>query len=193
MTFPPILKRDPKVASVRWVTIDERSVILRHKRDVTVGGNFQMILIALLIGVIAGLRTMTAPAAVSWAASMGILPLQATWLWWLGAWITPYIFTVLALGELITDKLPSTPSRKIPMQFGGRLISGALCGAAVGFAGGSAIAGAVAGVIGAAIGTYGGAAMRARLAQSFGSDRPAALTEDAIAVIGAVVLMALAR
>ena len=32
-------------------------------------------LLALLIGVVAGLRTMTAPAAVSWAAYLGWLPL----------------------------------------------------------------------------------------------------------------------
>ncbi len=34
--------------------------------------------LALLIGVIAGLRALTAPAAVSWAAWLGWLPLQGT-------------------------------------------------------------------------------------------------------------------
>jgi uncharacterized membrane protein len=33
-------------------------------------------LAALLIGVVAGLRTMTAPAAVSWAASLGAIHLN---------------------------------------------------------------------------------------------------------------------
>ncbi|WP_425993766.1 hypothetical protein [Caulobacter sp. DWR1-3-2b1] len=32
-------------------------------------------LLALLIGVVAGLRAMTAPAAISWAAHLGWLPL----------------------------------------------------------------------------------------------------------------------
>ena len=39
------------------------------------------------------------------------------------------------------------------------------------------------------IGTYGGAAVRARLAASFGKDLPAALIEDAVAVIGAVLIV----
>lgn len=78
--------------------------------------------LALLIGVIAGLRAMTAPAAVSWAAHLGWLPLQGTPLAFLGFTATPYIFTVLAVVELITDQLPETPSRKVPMQFGARIV-----------------------------------------------------------------------
>ena len=42
-------------------------------------------LLALLIGVVAGLRALTAPAAVSWAAHLGWLHLQNTWLAFLGA------------------------------------------------------------------------------------------------------------
>ena len=38
-------------------------------------------LLALLIGVVAGLRAMTAPAAVSWAAYLGWLPLADSWAW----------------------------------------------------------------------------------------------------------------
>ena len=61
--------------------------------------------LALLIGVVAGLRTLTAPAAVNWAAHLGWLHLQNTWLAFLGA-ATPYIFSLFALAELVTDKLP---------------------------------------------------------------------------------------
>ena len=68
--------------------------------------------LALLIGVIAGLRAMTAPAAISWAASLGFLNLEGTWLAFLGYRWTPWIMTVLAIGELIGDQLPTTPSRK---------------------------------------------------------------------------------
>src|SRR5262245_5930963 len=64
--------------------------------------------VALLIGVIAGLRAMTAPAAVSWAAYLDWLPVDDTWAWFMGHWLTPWIFTVLAIIELITDQLPST-------------------------------------------------------------------------------------
>lgn len=144
---------------------------------------------ALLIGIVAGLRAMTAPAAVSWASALGWLPVAGTPLAFLGATGTPWIFTVLALGELVTDQLPKTPSRKVPIQFGGRLIGGALSGAAIGTAAGSIWIGAGLGVIGAIIGTLGGAEARARLAGAFGRDWPAALIEDAVAVGGASLIV----
>ena len=146
-------------------------------------------LLALLIGVVAGFRTLTAPAAVSWAAHLGWLHLQNSWLAFLGATVTPYIFTALALGELVTDKLPSTPSRKVPMQFGARILMGALCGAALGASAGALAGGLVAGVIGAVIGTLGGAELRGRLARAAGRDLPIALLEDAVAIVGAYLIV----
>lgn len=140
-------------------------------------------LLALLIGVVAGLRAMTAPAAVAWGAYLGWLPVAGTWAGFMGHWIAVAIFTVLALVELVTDQLPSTPSRKVPQQFGTRLVSGAFAGAIIGTAGGALIAGLIAGIIGAVIGTYGGAEVRAALARSFGRDLPAALIEDAVAIL----------
>jgi uncharacterized membrane protein len=147
-------------------------------------------ILPLLIGIIAGLRAMTAPAAVSWAARLGWLDLAPTSLAFLGYAFTPWIFTVLALGELITDQLPSTPSRTVPVQFGTRIIVGALTGAAIGAHGGSLATGAIAGVIGAVIGTLGGRAVRGKLAAAFGQDRPAAIIEDAVAIIGAWLIVA---
>jgi uncharacterized membrane protein len=144
---------------------------------------------ALLIGVVAGLRTFTAPAAVSWAAYLGWLPLGGTPLAFLGYTVTPYVFTILALVELVGDQLPSTPSRKVPMQFTARMISGAFCGAAIGMAGGDGIIGLLAGIIGAVLGTYGGHEFRRRLAISFGRDLPAALVEDAVAIVGALLVV----
>ena len=93
-------------------------------------------LLALLIGVVAGLRTMTAPTAVSWAAQLGWLDLRGTWLAFLGYAWTPWIMSALAIAELVADQLPSTPSRTVPMQFGARIVSGALSGAAIGAASG---------------------------------------------------------
>ena len=148
-----------------------------------------LLLLALLIGIVAGLRAMTAPAAISWAAHLGWLHLDGSWLAFLGYRFTPWIFSALALLELVSDQLPSTPSRKVPPQFGARLVLGGLSGAAIGISGGTWIAGLVAGVVGAVIGTLGGAALRARLAAAFGSDRPAALIEDVIAVGGAVLIV----
>ena len=149
-------------------------------------------LLAILIGIIAGLRTMTALAAVSWAARLGYLNLDDSWLAFMGYSWTPWIFTLLAIVELITDQLPSTPSRKVPVQFGARIVSGALSGATIGVAAGSWIGGLIAGVIGAVIGTLGGAEIRSRLAAAFGRDQPAAFIEDAGAIIlGLIVVWAL--
>lgn len=146
-------------------------------------------LLALLIGVIAGLRTMTAPAAVAWGGYLGWLPLAGTWAGFVGHWITVTIFSVLALIELVADQLPSTPSRKVPQQFGARLVGGAFAGAVIGTTGGAVIGGLIAGLIGAVIGTYGGAELRARMAAAFGRDLPAALVEDVIAIVGALLIV----
>ena len=145
-------------------------------------------LLALLIGIIAGLRTMTAPAAVAWATYLGRLDLSGTWIAFLGnVWVC-WILTALALVELVTDQLPSTPSRTVPVQFGARILTGALSGAAIGASGGSWVGGLLAGAVGAVVGTLGGRAFRARLAAAFGSDRPAAFIEDAVAVGGALLI-----
>ena len=148
-----------------------------------------VLVLALVIGIVAGLRAMTAPAAVSWAARLGWLNLAPTSLAFLGYAFTPWIFTALALVELVTDQLPSTPSRTVPVQFGTRILSGGLSGGAIGAAQGQLVAGVVGGVIGAVIGTLGGRAARARLAASFGRDLPAALIEDAVAIGGAFLIM----
>jgi uncharacterized membrane protein len=66
---------------------------------------------------------------------------------------------------------------------------GALCGTAIGIPAGFWIAGAILGAIGAVVGTLGGANLRARLATRFERDRPAALIEDAIAIIGAILIV----
>jgi len=148
-----------------------------------------VLLLALLIGIIAGLRAMTAPAAVSWAARLGWLNLAPTSLAFLGYAFTPWIFTALALAELVTDQLPTTPSRTVPVQFGTRILTGGLSGGAIGAAHGQFVPGVVVGVVGAVIGTLGGRAVRGRLAASFGQDRPAALIEDAVAIGGAFLIM----
>lgn len=149
-----------------------------------------LIALALMIGVVAGLRAMTAPAAVAWAAYIGWIDLTASPLAFMGSVWAALIFTILALAELVTDQLPSTPSRKVPLQFGTRILIGALCGGALGSTSGLLFPGLVAGAIGAVIGTLGGAALRGQLAASLGRDRPAALLEDAVAIIGAIVIVA---
>lgn len=147
-----------------------------------------VLILALAIGVVAGLRAMTAPALVSWAAHLGVLDLSNTWLSFLASTPARLILSVLALVELVTDQLPSTPSRKVPVQFGARLVTGGLSGAAIGAGGGLLLAGLCAGIAGAVLGTLGGSSFRASLAQKFGSDRPAALIEDAVAIGGAILI-----
>lgn len=132
---------------------------------------------------------MAAPTAVSVAARWGRLDVRDTSLAFLGFAWTPWLLALLAIAELVADQLPSTPSRTVPMQFGARLVAGSLAGAAVGAAAGSMAGGLIAGAIGAVIGTLGGRAFRARLANAFGRDRPAAFIEDAVAYAGAALIV----
>jgi len=147
-------------------------------------------LLAFLIGVVAGLRAMTPAAAVSWAARLGWLRLEGTPLAFLGSAITPYILSALAIGELINDKLPKTPSRKTPVPFAARVMLGGLCGAAAGAPGQAWLAGLVAGALGGLAGTLGGYEFRSRLVKATGGrDLPVALLEDAIAICAALWLV----
>lgn len=150
-----------------------------------------MVVLALVIGIVAGLRAMMAPAAIAWAAFLNRLALDGSWLAFLSYRFSPWILSLLAVGELVTDQLPSTPSRKVPVQFGARLMTGGVSGAAIGVGTGSWLVGLLLGLVGAVIGTYGGAAARARMAAAFGSDRPAALVEDAAAILAAATVVVL--
>ncbi len=150
-----------------------------------------MLVLALVIGIVAGLRAMMAPAAIAWAAAIGIIPLQGTWLAFLGWRYIPWVFSFLAVAELVTDQLPSTPSRTMPSQFGARFVTGGVSGAAIGYALGSPLFGLLLGVIGAVLGTLGGARLRARLAVTIDGDRPAAVIEDVLAIGLAVLVVAL--
>jgi uncharacterized membrane protein len=148
------------------------------------------LVLAFVIGVIAGLRSLTAPAVVSWGARLGWLHLENTWLAFFGFAATAYVFSALAIAELVSDKLPKTPSRKAPMAFGARIVTGALCGAALGATADAWIGGLLAGVLGAIAGTLGGYEFRARLVRAIGgNDLPIALLEDAIAVGGAFLIV----
>ncbi len=138
--------------------------------------------LALLIGIISGLRAFTGLAAVSWAAHLHLLHLEGTPLSFLGYTATPWIITLLALGELVTDQLPKTPSRTVPQQFGARIVTGAFSGAAIGAASNLLIPGLITGILGAMVGTLGGARIRAALATAFHKDSPAAFLEDAVAI-----------
>lgn len=146
--------------------------------------------LAILIGVTAGLRAVTPIAAVSWGAYLGWIDLSATPAAFLGNIIAVVIITLLAIAELVSDQLPATPSRKAPMQFGTRILLGAIAGALLMPA--DWIIGGILGAVGAVIGTLLGAEVRARLATTLGRDLPAALVEDVVAIIAAVAIVYLA-
>ncbi|WP_179472824.1 DUF4126 family protein [Mycolicibacterium vinylchloridicum] len=149
-----------------------------------------VLLLALLIGVVAGLRALTPPAVVAWGAFLGWLNLSDTWVSWLGNWITVTVLTILLVVELVTDQLPKTPSRKTTAQFATRLITGGFAGAAIGTAWGYTLGGLGAGVIGAVLGTLGGYEARSRLVKANGGrDLPVALVEDVIAVGGGFLVV----
>ena len=140
-------------------------------------------LIAFGVGFVTGLRTLTAFTIASWAARLGRLSLQGSWLAFLGYAATPWIMSLAALGELVNDKLPKTPSRKTPPQFAARIVFGSATGAAIGVANGMIAIGLLLGALGAVAGTLIGAWARARLVKlTGGKDLPIALVEDATAV-----------
>jgi uncharacterized membrane protein len=154
-----------------------------------------LLLLAFGLGIVAGLRSMTPPAVVAWAARLGYLELASTPLAWLGSRVAAWLFAAAAAGELIVDKLPFTPNRTDPGPFVGRLVSGALAGAALssGHAG-SLAGGAVAGAAGAVVGTFGGYRTRTGLVRALGiPDYVIALLEDVVAVGGAILLVLAAR
>jgi uncharacterized membrane protein len=148
--------------------------------------------LALGIGFVAGLRTFTAPAAVSWAACYGWLDLQGTPLQFMGSWAAVAVLSFLALAEDVADKLPWVPSRTRPGPLIGRVLFGGLSGAALALSmQHSPAAGAVLGGIGAVIGAFTGYKVRTRLVPRLGvRDFAVALPEDLIAILLAYLLVA---
>src|ERR1043166_414286 len=118
------------------------------------------LLLVFLIGVFAGLRSMTPPAATAWAVHLGWLKLEAP-LVYIGSFASVAILTVFAIGELIADKLPRTPNRTSPPGLIARIVTGGLTGACVAMGGGQALfVGALLGVGGGGVGLLGGSQFR---------------------------------
>jgi uncharacterized membrane protein len=136
------------------------------------------------IGVVAGLRALTAPAAVAWAAHLGWLHLLDSPLAFMASTWAAILFTVLAIFELVGDLLPKTPARTDPGPLVARLISGGLCGACVcASANQSLLIGIVLGGIGAVLGAFAGYELRKRLVAGLNvKDIFIALSEDVIAI-----------
>jgi uncharacterized membrane protein len=143
-----------------------------------------VLLLAFLIGVVCGLRSLTAPAVVAWAAHRNWINLNHTRLHFMGSIATVAIFTVFALVELVADKLPSSPNRTAPPGLIARIVLGALCGAALVVSGAQSMAsGAVLGTVGGITGAFGGYQARTRLVKALKvPDFLIAILEDALAI-----------
>ena len=150
-----------------------------------------VLLFALGIGIVAGLRAMTAPAVVAWAAHLGWLNLVGSYFAFMGSKWAVAIFTLAALFEFVNDQLPKTPARTTAGPLAARIVMGALTGACLAVAGGASLmGGALLGAIGAVIGTFAGYKARIGLVKSLGvRDFVVAIPEDLVAIGLALLLV----
>ena len=151
----------------------------------------QVLLLAFLIGGVAGLRCLTAPATVAWAAHLNWLNLHNTPLAFMGSTAAVVIFTLLAAVEMVVDQLPSTPSRVQARGLIARMILGGLSGASIAVAGAQSIAvGAVLGLVGGIAGAFAGYQARTRLVKALRvRDLFIALPEDAVAIAAGLFIV----
>jgi uncharacterized membrane protein len=153
-------------------------------REKIMNSGFASLLLALGIGVVAGLRTFTAPAVVAWAARLGWINLHGSLLAFMGSVWAVVIFTILAMVEFVVDQLPTTPPRTAPVGLSARIVTGALCGACMAVGGGASLRlGALAGVFGGIAAAFGGKAARVGLVRALRvPDFAIAIPEDLIAI-----------
>jgi uncharacterized membrane protein len=154
-----------------------------------------ILLLAFLIGIATGLRSMTPIAVTTWFAYLGRIGLRQTPLSFLASLPAAAIFTIAAVGELVVDKLPKTPARTGATGLAARFVMGGLCGAAVALASaqlGWAV-GAVLGAIGGIVGAFAGYQARTRLVKVLKvPDIVIAIAEDVVAIGASIVILSLA-
>ncbi len=149
--------------------------------------------LAIGIGIVAGLRSLTPPAVVAWAAHLGWLNLHGSPLAFMGSTTAVAIFSLLAVGELIADKLPNTPRRTAVAPLVARVITGGFCGACLCAAAGEPLlAGVLFGGTGGVIGAFIGYQIRSHLVGNLHiKDFFVAICEDLVAI--AVVFFLVSR
>jgi uncharacterized membrane protein len=140
---------------------------------------------AFLIGFFAGLRSLTAPAATAWAVYLGWLKLDRP-LSLIGSFPAVAVFILLAVVELVADKLPQTPSRTAPPGLIARIVMGGLTGACIAASGAQGIIlGALFGATGGVVGCYAGYRARTGLVKTLSvRDIYVAVVEDLVAIVG---------
>jgi uncharacterized membrane protein len=150
-----------------------------------------MPIFAFLLGCVTGLRSMTGAALACWAAHFGWLQFEGTRLGFLHRTAAVIVFTLFALGELVVDKLPNTPPRTALLGISARIVLGAACGYALGVSrGGGELLCAAVGAVGAVAGAFAGINFRRTLAaRAMLPDLVGALLEDAIAIVGGLLIV----
>jgi uncharacterized membrane protein len=143
-----------------------------------------VLFLAFAIGIVSGMRSLTGPAVTAWAAHRSWLNLAGTRLAFMGSTAAVAIFTVFAVVELVTDKLPGTPSRTAPPGLIARFLGGALSGACVGVSTGQTpVYGGILGAAGGIAGAFAGYRWRTGLVKALSvPDFVIALVEDALAI-----------
>ncbi|HEV2716487.1 MAG TPA: DUF4126 family protein, partial [Terriglobales bacterium] len=125
------------------------------------------LLLAFGIGVVTGLRSMTAPAVVAWAAHLGWINLSSSHLAFMGSAWAVGILTLGALGEFVADQLPTTPARTTAVPLAARIVMGLLTAACLGIAAGASLwLGGLIGAIGAIVGAFAGYRARVGLVRA---------------------------
>jgi uncharacterized membrane protein len=145
-------------------------------------------LLAIGIGIVAGLRSLTAPAMVTWAARLGWINLTGSPLAFMGSTAAVVVFSLLAMIEFVSDLLPKTPSRTTPVPLIARIVMGGLSGACLCASAnqslvGALLVGATLGGIGGVIGAFSGYEARKRLVSGLQvRDFVIAIPEDLVAI-----------
>ena len=149
-----------------------------------------VLILAFLIGFVAGLRSLTAPAAVSWAAHLGWLDLGGSGLAFMGSTLAVIIFSIAAIAEFAADLHPATPSRTTPGPLIARIVLCGLSGAALTVAAEqSLLVGALLGAAGGLIGAFGGYQARTRLTAALKKGKLIAGIEDLVAIVLAITIV----
>jgi uncharacterized membrane protein len=145
----------------------------------------EIVAVVFAIGMLSGLRALSPIAVICWLAMLHRLPLTG-WVSFVGNKIAVGLFSLGAVGELVSDKLPKTPSRLKQPGFSVRIVMGAFCGLILATAGSFSLpGGALLGAVGAVAGSYLGYFVRTGLTAKLGlPDLPVALLEDVICIVG---------
>jgi len=147
--------------------------------------------LALILGICVGLRSLTPPAAVSWAAALYWIDLGRSRLFFLTTKPVVAMLTVLAIAELIADKLPFAADRTDAAGLFARIVLGGLSGACIAVAGAQRPSlGVIMGIVGALIGCFAGFQARTRLVKALNAPGfVIAILEDLLAVGGSLYVV----